>query len=219
MEQIEAPKPPPPPPAVAASIRSFTTDPQGPVHPGDQVTLKWETENASSVTLDPLGRVDLSGHQTVTAQLNAGYVLTATGSDGKTVRQSLALNVVPVTITEKPKPSGPDQAELLKAVRGYQAVFEQASGNKNSRDCAGVFNSPYGGALKYLAKWCGIAQKFHADEKCGAVPSGSAESPSLSCDEVVTIYPKAGDPSATRANKTFHFAKDQKGEWQISGWN
>jgi hypothetical protein len=210
MEQIEAPKPPPPPPAVAATIRSFTTDPQGPVHPGDQVTLKWETENASSVTLDPLGRVDLSGHQTVTAQLNASYVLTATGGDGKAVRQSLALNVVSIPQPPPQRQAADDRSEddqlIHDALMRFQAAYNSRNINQLKAEWLNV-----GKRSKQLEEVFQTAEVVKIQESCIGQPEISGTTAAWHCNE--TLQFSKGDRPRTQAN-TLKFVK-QGTKWVL----
>jgi len=78
------PKPPtntnvPPPPAPTATLSANPTS----VQQGQPVTLSWRTENATDVRIEPgVGKVDLSGSQSVTPQASTSYRLTATGAGG-----------------------------------------------------------------------------------------------------------------------------------------
>jgi peptidoglycan-associated lipoprotein len=68
----------PPTPAPTATI---TASPSA-VTAGDQVTLTWNTTNASSATIDGLGDVSPSGSKTVTPSASTTYHLVARGGGG-----------------------------------------------------------------------------------------------------------------------------------------
>lgn len=69
---------PPPAPAPTANISASPSA----VTAGDQVTLTWNTTNASSATIDGLGDVGPSGTRTVTPSASTTYHLLARGSGG-----------------------------------------------------------------------------------------------------------------------------------------
>jgi peptidoglycan-associated lipoprotein len=69
---------PPPAPAPTANITASPTA----VTAGDQVTLTWNTTNASSATIEGIGDVSTSGSKTVTPTSSITYHLLAKGSGG-----------------------------------------------------------------------------------------------------------------------------------------
>jgi peptidoglycan-associated lipoprotein len=96
------PPPPsvPPPPAPTASLNANPTT----VDRGQQVTLSWRTENATDVSIQPgVGKVDLSGSQSVTPTESTTYRLTANGPGG--TQEATAR----VTVNQPPPPPPPQQ--------------------------------------------------------------------------------------------------------------
>ena len=69
---------PPPAPAPTANISASPSA----VTAGDQVTLTWNTTNASSATIDGIGTVSTSGSKTVTPTSSTTYHLLAKGNGG-----------------------------------------------------------------------------------------------------------------------------------------
>lgn len=69
---------PPPAPAPTANISASPTA----VTAGDQVTLTWNTTNATSATIEGLGNVPSSGTRTVTPNESTTYHLVAKGDGG-----------------------------------------------------------------------------------------------------------------------------------------
>ena len=85
------------PPPVPVPTASLTANPPT-VDSGRVTTLKWQTQNASSVNIDGIGDVAQSGSVDVTPTETTTYVLTAKGPGG--LQQALA----PVSVNPPPKP-------------------------------------------------------------------------------------------------------------------
>ena len=112
---------------------------------------------------------------------------------------------------------GPDLAALAPALSAYKSVFAAASG-KSRKDCQAALSGKYQGKLQDLAQaWCDAAKRFDASEQ-GCQVGGSSDSPTLTCTETITVYPKDGDPKQYKSQKTFHFSGKPDSGWQISGW-
>jgi peptidoglycan-associated lipoprotein len=103
------PPPPPPPPAAAPAPTAELSATPSVISSGDQVTLKWETTGATSVSIDNgVGDVPTSGVKTVTPSQTTTYHLTATGDGGTadatatvTVNAPPAVSVAPNTMSEE----------------------------------------------------------------------------------------------------------------------
>jgi len=190
---------------------------------GQSVTLTWQVNNASSVSISEIGSVAPQGSRTVNPGKTTTYNLTANGSavlaeqtvDVHEPRQQAAVVNAPV-VNVPSKPAGPDRAALDTGLNAYKALFARASG-KSSKDCKAVLNGPYQGKLGALARWCDSAKGFDVTEQCSQV-GGSPDAPTLACAETLVIRPKDGDPQQSHAQKTFHFTKSPDGSWQLSGW-
>ena len=72
------PPPPPPPPAPTASISANPST----VNAGQSTQLTWQTDNATDVSIEGVGKVQASGSQTLTPTDSTTYRLTATGPGG-----------------------------------------------------------------------------------------------------------------------------------------
>jgi peptidoglycan-associated lipoprotein len=100
----EVPPPPPPPPAAApppAPIINLTAEPAT-VEKGQSVTLSWNSENATSVSVSPdVGTVEASGSTSVTPGQSTTYVATATGPGGSSTASAR------VTVSVPPPPPPP----------------------------------------------------------------------------------------------------------------
>jgi peptidoglycan-associated lipoprotein len=100
--------PPPPPPAPAATIEATPAT----VQPGQQVVITWKTENATDVSIDPVGAVQASGSTTVTPSDSTTYHLTAKGPGGVQVADARITVAAPSTqpeatnTTEESLPTG-----------------------------------------------------------------------------------------------------------------
>jgi peptidoglycan-associated lipoprotein len=76
-----APPPPPPPPAPNAPTASLSANPNT-IDPGQSTTLSWQTTNATDVSIDGIGPVDMSGSRQVTPAESTTYHLVAKGTGG-----------------------------------------------------------------------------------------------------------------------------------------
>jgi hypothetical protein len=190
---------------------------------GQSVTLTWQVNNASSVSISEIGSVAPQGSRTVNPGKTTTYNLTANGStllaeqtvDVHEPRQQAQVVTQPV-ITAPARPAGPDAAALIPSLNAYKSLVSGSPG-KSKKDCQGDFNGAYQGKLHGFAAWCGVARSIDVSEQCSQV-GGSPDAPTLSCAETLIIRPKDGDPQASHSQKTFHFAKGSDGSWQLSGW-
>jgi peptidoglycan-associated lipoprotein len=89
------PTPPPPTPAPTAT---FTADPLA-IDLGQSVVLNWRTTDATAVTIDGIGSVNVNGTQTVSPSASTNFHLVAKGDGGTTeanVRVTVNVPVAPV---------------------------------------------------------------------------------------------------------------------------
>ncbi len=105
--QAAAPPPPPPPaaPPPPAPVINLTAEPAT-VEKGHSVTLSWNSQNATDVTIQPdVGGVEATGSTTVTPQQSTTYVATATGPGGSNTASAR------VTVSVPPPPPPPAAAK------------------------------------------------------------------------------------------------------------
>jgi peptidoglycan-associated lipoprotein len=101
------PPPPPPPPQPTAQLAVNPST----INTGQSATLTWSSENATSVTIDPLGKVDLSGQQTVNPTDSTTYHMTATGPGG-TAEQTARITVNQPPPPPAPAPAAPPETDV-----------------------------------------------------------------------------------------------------------
>jgi len=105
----------PEPAAAPAPTATITADPLA-IDLGQSVVLNWRSQNATSVTIDGIGPVNLNGTQTVSPSNSTDFHLTAKG-DGGTTEANVRVTVrVPVA----PTAPAPNEADM-----GSDAVFHQ----------------------------------------------------------------------------------------------
>jgi peptidoglycan-associated lipoprotein len=109
--------PPPPPPAPTATIEVTPAT----VQAGQPVTITWKTENATTVTIDPVGAVQINGSQTVTPSESITYHITAKGPGG--VQESDARVTVTAAAAAQPGASG-EEALLADAASRLDVFFD-----------------------------------------------------------------------------------------------
>jgi serine/threonine-protein kinase len=223
-QQTQAPPVQAPPAAIVAPV----AQPSGSLNAsansierGQSVTLTWQVNNASSVSISGIGQVAPQGTRIVNPGTTTTYNLTANGS-ALLAEATVDVHEPKVAVQQPPsqpppvqpsKATGPDRGALEAALAAYKSVFKQASG----KSCKGTLSSAFGGKLGAWARWCDSAKSFDVNEQ-GCQVGGSADAPTLSCAETLTIYPKDGDPQPTHSQKVFRFTKGADGNWQVSGW-
>jgi eukaryotic-like serine/threonine-protein kinase len=77
------------PPTAFASLKANKTT----INRGESIALTWQTANASSVQLEPIGAVKGAGRQVLKPDSDITYTLTATGKDGKTSSSTVKITV------------------------------------------------------------------------------------------------------------------------------
>jgi len=106
---------PAPAPAAPAPTATITADPLA-IDLGQSVVLNWRTQNATSVTIDGIGEVNLNGTQTVSPSNSTNFHLTAKGDGGSTEANVRVTVRVPVA----PAPPPPADNDM-----GSEAAFHQ----------------------------------------------------------------------------------------------
>src|ERR1700722_10922207 len=117
-KKAEAPPAPIAPAAApaAAPTAAITADPLA-VDLGQSVVLNWRTQNATVVTIDGIGEVNVNGTQTVAPSNSTNFHLVAKGDGGTTeanVRVTVRVPVAPVA------PPAPPEGDM-----GSDAAFHQ----------------------------------------------------------------------------------------------
>jgi peptidoglycan-associated lipoprotein len=90
-KSVPAPPTPPPPPA-AKPTATLSVTPTN-VQQGQSVQLAWNTQNATEVSIEPLGAVALTGTQSFVPSESKTYTLTAKGPGG-TVQETARVTVI-----------------------------------------------------------------------------------------------------------------------------
>ncbi|MGB8013246.1 MAG: peptidoglycan-associated lipoprotein Pal [Terriglobales bacterium] len=104
------PPPPPPPPAPTAPTASLSANPNT-LNPGQSTTLTWQTTNATDVSIDGIGSVDLSGSRQVTPADSTTYHLIAKGAGG--TQDATARVTVNAAPAPPPTPYSATEEELF----------------------------------------------------------------------------------------------------------
>ena len=130
-KQVPAP-PPPPPPSPTASISANPAT----ITAGQSTQLTWQTDNATDVSIEGIGKVQASGSQTVTPTDSTTYRLTATGPGGTqdaTTRVTVT-RPQPVQQTQEAPPSLTDQQLFEQNIK--DAYFDYDSYEVRPSDAA-----------------------------------------------------------------------------------
>ena len=112
-----APTPPPPPQLYPTA--SLTANPNT-VNPGQSATLTWNTEHATDVTIDQIGKVGLSGSQTVNPGQSTTYHLVAKNSIGT---QEATARVTVIQAAAPPPAQSSNQGDAQLFADSMKDVF------------------------------------------------------------------------------------------------
>ena len=145
----------PPPPAkevvpapASAPTASLRVEPAT-IEPGQTVTLKWSSTNATEATISRLGTVALEGTREVQPVTPATYDLVATGPGGSTL-VAAAVNAVapPPPVVTPPPVESPSLLDRLKA-EVSDAYFDYDK--SNIRENAGAILAKDAAALRCVS--------------------------------------------------------------------
>jgi peptidoglycan-associated lipoprotein len=113
-DKVAKTPPPPPPPTPVATISATPST----VQAGRSAVIKWETQNATDVRIEPLGTVEVSGSKEVAPAQSVTYHLIAKGPGG-TQEMSARVTVVAASAAS----TMTNNEEQLFASVGRQDVF------------------------------------------------------------------------------------------------
>jgi peptidoglycan-associated lipoprotein len=105
------PAPPPPPPPAPAPTASLTANPNT-ITAGQSTTLIWQTNHATDVSIDQLGKVDPSGSRSVTPTESTTYRLVARNDSG-TQEATARVTVTATTVTTTTTTTNQTEAQLF----------------------------------------------------------------------------------------------------------
>ena len=219
---VPAPVTPAPAAAQPAQILSFSAS-ASQIEQGQATTLRWETANASDVSIDNgIDRVDANGQTTVRPTANTTYTLTAKGSNGS---QQRTLNILvearpaaPSPVTPAPViPAAPhvdDKAVLKQVVREFEAALNSHDTGKVKSVWVGM-NSEQSKLLQNLFKSNPEARmREECPESALTVQGDRAQ---WACTEVTTLK-SSGKLTDFPRRQTLTFAK--KGDaWYLAEKN
>lgn len=190
---------------------------------GQPTTLKWQTSNATEVSIDDgsgnVSKVQGSGEVTVNPSSDTYYMLTARGSDGSTQQKPLKVAVKakaqpaqPTQLVQQPvnnQPAPPDDRSLLlRAIGNFKSAWNAHSTTLIQSAWTGM-NSEQAKALQGFFK--DNPKSVVSDDCSSSDPNISGDSATWTCVETTTLAP-GGKPQARPIR--FSFAK-RGGAWTI----
>jgi peptidoglycan-associated lipoprotein len=108
-------------PTAGAPTATITADPVA-IDLGQSVVLNWRSQNATTVTIDGIGEVNLNGTQTVSPSNSTNFHLTAKGDGGSTEANVRVTVRVPVAPTA-PAPVTADMGSEAAFHQNVQDIF------------------------------------------------------------------------------------------------
>jgi peptidoglycan-associated lipoprotein len=109
----------PPPPPQLAPTASLTANPNT-INAGQATTLTWNTEHATDVTIDQLGKVDPSGSRTMSPSQSTTYHLVAKNAVGS---QEATARVTVVPPQTPPPAQASNDTEAQMFAQNVQDIF------------------------------------------------------------------------------------------------
>lgn len=95
-------QPPPPPAQPTVTLNVYPSD----INQGQSAKLTWEAQNATNVTIEPIGGVAANGSQTVSPSESTTYRIVATGPGGTADNTArLTVNTPPPAAAVAPSPT------------------------------------------------------------------------------------------------------------------
>lgn len=221
LNPIPAPaKPAAAPPPQPVQILSFSaTDSQ--IESGQSTTLKWQTANASEVSIDNgISRVDNSGQTTVRPGSTTSYTLTAKGPAGTQQRMVNIIVEPKMVAAAKPAPA-PKPVATVNEPALVEAALNSFKSAYNAHDM-GRMRAAWTGMSSSQAR--GLEHFFKGNpgakvqDDCPASSlSISGDSAQWACRETTTLI-VSGRPLSSAHDIRFSFVK-KNGAWSISERN
>jgi len=221
LNPIPAPaKPAAAPTPQPVQILSFSaTDSQ--IESGQSTTLKWQTANASEVSIDNgISRVDNAGETTVRPSATTSYTLTAKGPTG-TQQRTVNIIVEPKTVAAAKPAAAPKPVATVNEPALVEAALNSFKSAYNAHDM-GRMRAVWTGMSKSQAH--GLDNFFKGNpgakvqDDCPASSlSISGDSAQWPCKETTTLI-VSGRTISSSHPITFSFSK-KNGTWSISARN
>ena len=210
-----APKPVATPQPQPVQILSFSAT-ASQIEQGQPTTLKWQTSNASDVSIDNgIARVDNSGETTVRPPNSTTYVLTAKGNGGT---QQRSLNIVveakvekaPAPVARAPQPV--DERPLVEAaLNNFRAAWNGHDMGRMRAAWAGMSSQQAKGLQSFFKN---NPEAKVSDECAPSALNISGDTAEWNCTETTTIV-SGGRPLSSAHGIHFTFSK-KSGSWTIA---
>ena len=209
---VEKPPPPVEPPRIVSFAPTDAT-----IQEGQETRLKWETQNATSVSISPgIGKVEASGERPLKPTRTIDFTLTATGPGGSADPRSVTITVTakaepppPPPLPLKPKEVGAD----VDAIKDLVHVrFKEAYEGTVFKELQSVWPSLTESDFKRMN--LNKLKSIRLTDTCAGSPSIKGDEADWNCEESVSFV--AGD---TRQHLkpsliAFHFKKNN-GNWYV----
>jgi serine/threonine protein kinase len=185
----------------APIIESFGTS-QPKITPGQTASLKWTTQNATEVRIDPgIGTVSASGAQDVSPARTTTFVLTARGSGGITNAK--------VSIAVGPNPA--DVQSIKETMARFKGAYDSMDISALQREWPSLTQTQ-ADAIK--TTFVGLTS-LRLNDDCEDSPAISGDMAEWTCKETMTYFIKGQHQTTpVRHTITFHF-KRAEGKWSV----
>ncbi|HEU4982220.1 MAG TPA: protein kinase [Acidobacteriaceae bacterium] len=193
------------------------------IESGQSTTLKWQTANASEVSIDNgIARVDNSGQTTVRPAQTTTYTLTAKGPSGtqqRTVNIIVEAKVIaaaprPAAAAPAPTPTVDEPALIRQVLNSFQAAYNAHDMGRMRGVWTGMSKSQAKGLENFFKSYPGSKVQDACSVSALSVSGDSAQ---WACKETTTLKVSGREISSAHDIR-FSFVK-KNGAWSISERN
>lgn len=188
----------------APAVTSFTAN-QTKIAVGQSSSLKWSTQNATEVHIEPgVGTVALSGEQTVSPAQTTTYTLTAKNDGGSATSKT--------SVTVEARDTTADDVQSIKeTLARFKGAYDSMDVGAIHREWPSMSQTQMD-AMK--TTFMGL-QSLRLEDDCDGSPAITGDSATWSCSETMT-YAVRGQPPIppVHNNVTFHFKRAGK-RWHV----
>jgi serine/threonine protein kinase len=172
------------------------------ITPGQTASLKWTTQNATEVRIDPgIGTVSASGEHDVSPARVTTYVLTAKGSGGSTNAK--------ISIGVEPNPA--DVQAIKETMARFKGAYDSMDINAIRQEWPSLTQTQ-ADAIK--TTFVGLTS-IRLNDDCEGSPALSGDTAEWTCKEAITYVIKGQHQiPPVRHTITFHF-KRASGKWRL----
>jgi serine/threonine protein kinase/uncharacterized cupredoxin-like copper-binding protein len=160
-------------PAAPEAVASLQADKTS-LKAGETANLTWKTQNATTVKLEPLGKVSINGQRPVSPSETTTYTLSATNKDGVETASEVTINVVKAANTSAPATVASLRANKTTINRGETVALTWKTANASKVELEPI-GAVKGAGRQFLKPEADITYVLKATAANGKVSSSTVK--------------------------------------------